>query len=72
LQEGGSCWRRRKLMKRTKDRFETFKITPAPLLTNTSAAAAAAAAAVAHLSISLSLSIPFFRRFKTTKIKDLS
>jgi hypothetical protein len=69
LQEGGSCWRRRKLMKRTKDRFETFKITPAPLLTNTSAAAAAA---VAHLSISLSLSIPFFRRFKTTKIKDLS
>ncbi len=28
LQEGGSCWRRRKLMKRTKDRFETFKITP--------------------------------------------
>jgi hypothetical protein len=56
-------------MKRTKDRFETFKITPAPLLTNTSAAAAAA---VAHLSISLSLSIPFFRRFKTTKIKDLS
>jgi hypothetical protein len=69
LQEGGSCWKRRKLMKRTKDRFETFKITPAPLLTNTSAAAAAA---VAHLSISLSLSIPFFRRFKTTKIKDLS
>jgi hypothetical protein len=69
LQEGGSCWRRRKLMKgEQKIDLRPSRSLPAPLLTNTSAAAAA----VAHLSFSLSLSIPFFRRFKTTTIKDLS
>ncbi len=68
LQEGGSCWRRRKLVKRTKDRFETFKITPC---SSSHQHISSSRSSSTSLSLSLSISLDSVR-FKTTTIKDLS